>query len=72
MQGQKCLILKEMTQIEDLVLIHPMGEGGGKGVAAAEGLIDLDTFAGKVQVQWEPDSSVTALGQMVFFISSSF
>ncbi len=68
MQGQKCLILKEMTQIEDLVLIHPMGEGGGKGVAAAEGLIDLDTFAGKVQVQWEPDSSVTALGQMVFFI----
>ena len=28
----------------------------------------LETFGGKVHVEWDPDSSVTPLGQLAFFI----
>lgn len=30
--------------------------------------VALDTFAGKIHVEWNPDAAVTPLGQMAFFI----
>jgi hypothetical protein len=29
----------------------------------------LDTYAGRVQIRWDPDAAVTPLGQMAFFIA---
>lgn len=31
-------------------------------------LIPVDTFGGRVHVEWDPDAAVTPLGQMAFFI----
>jgi hypothetical protein len=58
----------EMAKNQELDRVHPTGEGVAAGMAGAEGSIGLDTYAGKVQVQWEPDGAVSALGQMIFFI----
>ena len=30
--------------------------------------IEVDTFDGKVRVEWDPDASVSPLGQLPFFI----
>ncbi len=30
--------------------------------------LEVDTFEGKVHVEWEPGASVTAMGQLAFFI----
>ena len=57
-----------MAQNNDVVGFHPSGEGVAEGIVAAEGSVELDTYAGKVHVQWEPDGAVSALGQMIFFI----
>ncbi len=44
---------------------HPMGEISkiSKNVTLA-----VDTFRGKVHVEWDPDGAVTPIGQLVFFI----
>lgn len=51
---------------------HPNGEVSN--YAGSENLLDkniklsLETYGGRVQVEWDPEASVTPLGQMVFFI----
>jgi len=34
--------------------------------------ISVETFGGRLHVEWEPQSPVTALGQLVFFFLLSF
>jgi hypothetical protein len=57
----------------DLVLSHPAGEGGSAPNQTAEaaisnpGPVALDTVGGRVHVEWDPQASVTPLGQLVFF-----
>ena len=45
-----------------------MGEREPVGDEAPETTLSLDTFGGKIQVKWVPESAVSALGQMAFFI----
>ena len=48
--------------------IHPMGEHNGVGELVNKSTIEVDTFDGKIQVEWEPGASVTPMGQLAFFI----
>ena len=48
--------------------IHPEDEAvlaEKKGLSAP---IEVDTFAGKVHVEWDPTAAVTPIGQLPFFI----
>ena len=47
---------------------HPAGEPAAGPPAAIEEPVALDSFAGRIEVQWAPDEAVTALGQLPFFI----
>ena len=57
-----------MLAPKDLVKAHPKGEEKRTPNPRAEEAISVDTYAGKIQVRWEPDAAVSALGQMPFFI----
>ncbi len=48
--------------------IHPEGESQTGEKELPEGVLSLDTFAGKIQFRWAPDAGVGSLGQMPFFI----
>ena len=45
-----------------------MGETPRKAVAEQHGAIALDTFGGRIDVEWDPAAAVTPLGQLPFFI----
>lgn len=45
-----------------------MGEAKRKRKALANTTIALDTFGGRVHVEWDPQAAVTPLGQLPFFI----
>ena len=63
--------------------VHSSGHGGRNqsvpgtpGRCAAIGFscdqpVPIDTFAGRVHIDWDPDASVTPSGQMAFFMSSN-
>jgi hypothetical protein len=57
-----------MSDEKELTEVHPMGEREPVGDEAPETTLSLDTFGGKIQVKWVPESAVSALGQMAFFI----
>ena len=44
--------------------IHPMGEGETTG----SGPVAVETFAGRIHVEWNPQADVTPMGQLPFFI----
>jgi hypothetical protein len=48
--------------------LHPEGEGRRPIETDENQPIEVDTFDGKVFVSWDPDASVTAMGQLPFFI----
>lgn len=52
--------------------IHPMGEGREvkqkRNLLAENGSVAVDTFGGRVHVEWDPQAAVTPLGQLPFFI----
>ena len=48
--------------------VHPKGEPSELGKQVAKAALEVDTFEGKVQVEWEPGASVTPMGQLAFFI----
>ena len=48
--------------------IHPKGEPSELGKQVAKAALEVDTFEGKIQVEWEPGASVTPMGQLAFFI----
>lgn len=45
-----------------------MGEAPRKALAGPPGAIALDTFGGRIHVEWDPAAAVTPLGQLPFFI----
>lgn len=48
--------------------IHPKGELTVTNNQVEKQSIEIDTFDGKIQVEWEPGASVTPMGQLPFFI----
>ena len=58
--------------MNDLTL-HPLGtpkkrpESDCRALVPAEGPVVLDTFGGRIHVEWDPDGAITALGQLPFF-----
>jgi len=51
--------------------LHPQGEEklpAKTAIASAVEAIEVDTFDGKVHMEWDPDAMVTPIGQLPFFI----
>jgi hypothetical protein len=44
-----------------------MGEAKRRALARQNDSIRLDTYAGKVHVEWDPQAAVIPLGQLPFF-----
>jgi hypothetical protein len=57
-----------MSEEKGLREIHPEGDWQTAGIEPSESTLNLDTFAGKIQLKWVPEASVSSLGQMPFFI----
>jgi len=49
------------------LIAHPAGESEKGALVPVRGPVPVDTFAGRVQVEWDPQAAVTPLGQLVFF-----
>jgi len=47
--------------------VHPVGESEGRELGPVLGPVAVDTFAGRVHVEWDPQAAVTPLGQLPFF-----
>jgi hypothetical protein len=53
--------------------LHPPGaaptppESDCRALVPAEGPVAVDTFGGRVHVEWDPSAAVTPLGQLPFF-----
>ena len=45
-----------------------MGEAKRKALRPPSEAIALDTFGGRIHVEWDPAAAVTPLGQLPFFI----
>ena len=45
-----------------------MGEAKRKALVSRNEMIALDTFGGRIHVEWDPAAAVTLLGQLPFFI----
>lgn len=45
-----------------------MGEAKRKSLVKPKEAIALDTFGGRIHVEWDPAAAVTPLGQLPFFI----
>jgi hypothetical protein len=58
----------EMIEEESLIQVHPEGERKTVGLERPETGLSLDTFAGKIQLKWAPQGTVSSLGLMPFFI----
>ena len=48
--------------------IHPKGELSELSKQLKPASIEIETFEGKVHIEWEPGASVTPMGQLPFFI----
>ena len=49
-------------------ITHPLGEENPLAVSAIGDQPAVDTYAGKVHVEWDPTAAVTPIGQLPFFI----
>jgi len=47
--------------------VHPVGEFDKAHKAPLFTAIEVETFAGKVHVEWDPTAAVTPIGQLPFF-----
>ena len=47
---------------------HPTGEPQNGALVPVSGPVALDTFGGRIHVEWNPEAAVTPLGQLPFFI----
>lgn len=56
-----------MSKDHDLISAHPTGEQPVVDPART-GPVPVDTYAGRIDVDWDPDAAVTPLGQLPFFI----
>ena len=58
-----------MSDEKALVETHPAGDPDTAGMQASETVTSVDTFAGKVQMKWLPEGSVSRLGLMPFLLN---
>lgn len=49
-------------------IIHPAGETSASEIVEDLNECTVETYAGRVHVEWEPQASVTLIGQLPFFI----
>jgi len=49
-------------------IIHPLGEPEPKALIPYAEPVRVETFGGRIHVEWDPQASVTAMGQLPFFI----
>ena len=47
---------------------HPEGEGSIIDRSTLSDQVEVDTYDGKIFVEWDPNAAVTPLGQLPFFI----
>jgi len=47
---------------------HPMGDAVTVEDAGEERCLAVETFGGRVHVEWDPEAAVTPLGQLAFFV----
>ena len=52
--------------MQDLI-VHPVGESKNGALVPISGPVAVDTFGGRIHVEWDPQAAVTALGQLPFF-----
>ena len=50
------------------LLTHPMGEPKNRALMSSSGPVAVDTFSGRIHVEWNPQAAVTPLGQLPYFI----
>ena len=50
------------------LITHPKGESQSGALLPISGAVAVDTFAGRIHVDLNPDAAVTPLGQLPFFI----
>ena len=48
-------------------IIHPLGDPEPKALIPYAEPVRVETFGGRIHVEWDPQASVTALGQLPFF-----
>ncbi len=48
--------------------IHPVGEVDRLEKSALSTAIEVETYGGKIHVEWDPTAAVTPIGQLAFFI----
>lgn len=64
----KSLIIKELSVNYPLESVHPTGEGIQSKEITQNTLFPVDTYGGRLHVEWDPQAAVTPLGQLPFFI----
>ncbi len=47
---------------------HPSGEQASAVNKVLPEAVEVETYAGKLQIEWDPDAAVTPIGQLPFFI----
>ncbi len=67
-EGRESGKFRGMSHETALLPVHPTGEQPVVDLVGPTGPPVLDTFAGKVTVEWDMASALTPLGQMPFFI----
>jgi len=50
------------------IIAHPLGESKSKALIPVIEPVTVETMAGRIHVDWNPDAAVTPLGQLPFFI----
>lgn len=62
------MIEKQIEGADGVYSFHPKGEveNGGRGEASRT--LFVDTYGGRMHIEWDPDASVTPLGQLPFFV----
>lgn len=59
---------RELSVSYPLRNIHPMGESNQSKKIAKNTRCPVDTYAGRLHVEWDPQAALTPLGQLPFFI----
>lgn len=57
-----------MTPQNMLMVVHPTGELKINSKLDKNQAVEVDTFGGKVHIEWDPQAAVTPVGQLPFFI----
>jgi hypothetical protein len=50
------------------IIVHPQGDSKSKALIPILEPVPVETMAGRIHVDWNPDATVTPLGQLPFFI----